>query len=345
MRVVELCGAFGTENLCLADRPRPEPDAGQVLLSMRAASLNFRDLLTVRGQYNPRQPLPLIPCSDGVGEVVATGRGVSQVEVGDRVSPIFAQDWLSGQPTRSALASTLGGPLDGTLAELMVLSEQGVVRVPEHLTDEEAASLPCAALTAWSALVTQGSLKAGDTVLVQGTGGVSIFALQFANLLGARVIVTSSSDEKLARARKLGAWETINYRTVPEWGKRALELTGGNGVDVVVEVGGAGTLARSLQAVRFGGQISLIGILAGASAELSVIPILMRGVRVQGILVGHRDGFEAMNGAIAEHRLRPVVDRVFPLEQVRDALEHMADGKHFGKICLRLRSGEEGEVE
>ena len=310
---------------------------------MRAASLNFRDLLTVRGQYNPRQPLPLIPCSDGVGEVVATGRGVSQVEVGDRVSPIFAQEWLSGQPTRSALASTLGGPLDGTLAEFMVLSEQGVVRVPEHLTDEEAASLPCAALTAWSALVTQGSLKAGDTVLVQGTGGVSIFALQFANLLGARVIVTSSSDEKLARARKLGAWETINYMTVPEWGKRALELTGGNGVDVVVEVGGAGTLARSLQAVRFGGQISLIGILAGASAELSVIPILMRGVRVQGILVGHCDGFEAMNGAIAEHRLRPVVDRVFPLEQVREALEHMAGGKHFGKICLRVRCGEAGE--
>jgi NADPH:quinone reductase-like Zn-dependent oxidoreductase len=336
MRVVEIRGAFGLDHLVEAERPEPRPGSGQVVVRVRAASLNYRDLLTIEGRYNPKQPLPLIPCSDGAGEVVATGEGVSRVRVGDRVCGTFAQRWIAGEPTRERLRSTLGGPLDGMLAELVALDQEGVVRVPGHLTDEEAATLPCAAVTAWSALVTEGGLAAGDTVLVQGTGGVSLFALQLARLAGARVIATSSSDEKLGRARELGAAEGINYRAVPQWGKRVRELTGGAGADHVIEVGGAGTFQQSLQAVRFGGRISLIGNLAGSSAEVMLTSILMQRIRVQGILVGHRESFEAMNRAIELHRLRPVIDRVFPLAEARQAFEHMAAGGHFGKICIRL---------
>jgi len=336
MKVVEIRDSFGLEHLVVAERPEPHPGAGQVLLSMRAASLNSRDLLTVLGRSNPRQPLPLIPCSDGVGQVTAVGEGVTRVGVGDRVTPIFAQGWISGEPTRDKLRSTLGGPLDGTLTEQLVVDAAGVVRVPEHLSDEQAATLPCAALTAWSCLVTHGKLKAGDTVLVQGTGGVSVAALQLAQALGARVVLTSSSDSKLERARELGAWQTINYRETPEWGRRVIELTGGRGVDVVVEVGGAGTLAQSIRAVRFGGRICLIGVLGGGAAKLNIVPIFMRQVRVQGILVGHREGFEELNRAIEAQRLIPVVDRVFAWEQAREALEYLASGEHFGKICLRF---------
>lgn len=336
MRVIEIRGAFGLDHLVEAERPEPRPGFGQVVVRVRAASLNYRDLLTIEGRYNPKQPLPLIPCSDGVGEVVAVGEGVSRVKVGDRVCGAFAQRWIAGEPTRERLRSTLGGPLDGMLAELVALDQEGVVRVPGHLTDEEAATLPCAAVTAWSALVTEGGLAAGDTVLVQGTGGVSLFALQLARLAGARVIATSSSDEKLGRARELGAAEGINYRTVPQWGKRVRELTGGAGADHVIEVGGAGTFQQSLQAVRFGGRISLIGNLAGSSAEVMLTSILMQRIRVQGILVGHRESFEAMNRAIELHGLRPVIDRVFPLAEARQAFEHMSAGGHFGKICIRL---------
>ena len=336
MRVFEIRERFGLDRLVAAERPDPRPGPGQLLLRMRAASPNYRDLLTVRGEYNPKQPLPLIPCSDGVGEVIEAGPGVSRFAVGDRVAPIFAQDWISGEPALPKLRSTLGGQRDGTLAELMVVPEHGAVHVPQHLTDEQAACLPCAGLTAWSALVTCGTVRAGDTVVVLGTGGVSIFALQFARLLGARVIVTSSSDEKLARARELGAWEGINYRDDPRWGRRVRELTGGEGVDHVIEVGGAGTLAESLSAVRFGGTVSVIGVLAGRSTELSVIPILMKQVRVQGVMVGHREGFEAMNRAIALHEMRPALDRVFPFEQSPEAVGYLEHGRHFGKIAIRI---------
>ncbi len=333
MKAVEL-RAWGVENLVLAERPEPRAGAGQALVRMRAASLNYRDLLMVRGEYNPKQRLPLVPCSDGCGEVVAVGEGVTRAAVGDRVCPTFHQRWIAGEPTRELLRGTLGGPLDGTLAELMVVDEQGLVRPPEHLSDEEAATLPCAALTAWNALVTEGRVTAADTVLVQGTGGVSIFALQLAVLSGARVIVTSSRDEKLARARELGAWEAINYREQPGWGARAAELTGGRGVDLVVEVGGAGTLEQSLRAVRPGGTIALIGVLSGATTELRLNSVLMRKIRVQGIIVGPRESFEAMNRAVAHRRLRPVVDRVFPLAEVRAAFDHLASGRHFGKVCI-----------
>jgi NADPH:quinone reductase-like Zn-dependent oxidoreductase len=336
MRAVEIRGAFGLENLALVERPDPIPGPGQALVRLRAAALNYRDLLTVEGKYNPKQKLPLIPCSDGAGEVVGVGEGVSRVQTGDRVCAIFAQRWIAGEPNRERLRSTLGGPLDGTLTELAVFDQEGLVNVPGHLSDEEAATLPCAAVTAWSALVTEGRITAGDTVLVQGTGGVSLFALQLAKVLGAKVVATSSRDEKLERVRELGADDLINYREVPDWGKRAKELTGGAGVDHVVEVGGAGTLQQSLQAVRFGGTISLIGNLTGTKTELLLTQIFMQKIRVNGILVGHRESFEAMNRAIELHRLRPVIDRVFPLEEAPAAFRHMAAGEHFGKIVVRL---------
>jgi NADPH:quinone reductase-like Zn-dependent oxidoreductase len=336
VKVLEIQEGFGLEHLGFAERPIPDPGPGQVLLRMRAVALNYRDLLTVRGEYNPRQPLPLIPCSDGVGEVRAVGEGVKRVSIGDRVIPIFAQRWIAGAPTREKLRSTLGGPLDGTLAEYVALDAEGLVLAPAHLEDEEAASLPCSALTAWNALAGEGPVSAGDTVLVEGTGGVAIFALQIAQLLGARVIVTSSSNEKLERARSLGAWETINYREEREWGKQARRLTDGLGVNVVVEVGGAETLAQALAAVAFGGQISLIGNLTGGSLDLNIVPLFMRQIRLQGILVGHRDGLETMNREISAHGMRPVIDRVFSFEECREALEHMAGGGHFGKICIRF---------
>ncbi|OYT73634.1 MAG: NAD(P)-dependent alcohol dehydrogenase [Chloracidobacterium sp. CP2_5A] len=337
MKCVEIANQFGVERLTMTERPHPELRHGEVLVRVRAASLNFRDLMTVTGLYNPKQPLPLIPLSDGVGEIVAVGDGVTRVAVGDRVAGIFAQGWTGGEPSVEKIrATTLGGPLDGMLAEYRALSQEGVVRVPDYLNDEEAATLPCAALTAWSALITHGQLKPGDTVLVQGTGGVSIFALQFAKAAGARVIITSSSDEKLERAKALGADEIINYKQSPDWDKVVREMTAGRGADHVVDVGGAGTLAKSIRSVRFGGQISLIGVLSGRTEEVDIVPILMQNIRVQGIIVGSREMFEAMNRALEQNRIRPVVDKIFPIEETKQAFQLMAQGGHFGKICIRL---------
>jgi len=334
MRAFQIQEKFGLENLRLTELPDPEPGPGEVLLKMRAVSLNYRDILTVAGTYNPRQPLPLTPCSDGVGEVAEVGEGVASLKVGDRVVTLFSQGWMAGEPTADNLRATLGGPIHGTLSDLMVLPERGVIGVPDHLTDTEAATLPCAALTAWSALVEQGQVVAGDTVVVQGTGGVSIFALQFAQLLGAHVIVTSSNDDKLVRARGMGAWQEINYLDDPTWGKTARTLTGGRGVDHVVEVGGAGTLEQSLRAIRVGGRISVIGVLSGVMTTVNIVAVLMQHVSLQGILVGSREGFEHMNRAIALHELRPVVDRVFPFEESVEAFEFMSSGAHFGKLCI-----------
>lgn len=342
MRAWAVEEGFGLDHLQLVERPDPDPERlapGQALLRIRAVSLNFRDLMMVQGLYNPRQPLPLVPCSDGAGEVVAVGEGVRTVRPGDRVATIFAQGWLAGAQRPEYVTTTLGGPLDGTLRELMVVPAAALVPVPAHLSDTEAATLPCAGVTAWHALTGSpgaSRVTAGDTVLVLGTGGVSIFGLQLAQLLGARVIVTSSSDEKLDRARGLGAWQTVNYAREPEWGTRVKELTGGRGVDHVIEVGGAGTLSRSLQAVRPAGEISLIGVLSGTVRDLDIIPILMRGVRIQGVLVGSREHFEAMNRAIEAHELRPVVDRVFPFEEAREAFGHLASGSHFGKVSIQV---------
>jgi NADPH:quinone reductase-like Zn-dependent oxidoreductase len=249
---------------------------------------------------------------------------------------LFSQTWLAGEPSAEARSSTLGGPLDGALADTMLLHENGAVPTPPHLSDEEAATLPCAALTAWSALVTQGALKAGDTVLLQGTGGVSIFALQIARMFGARVILTSSRDDKLERARSLGAHELINYAKTPDWDKAARALTGGTGVDHVVEVGGAGTLEKSLRAVRIGGQVSVIGVLSGGAGNVPVTSILMNQIRVQGIFVGHRQSFEALNRALVLHGVHPVVARVFPFAETRAAFEHLKSGAHFGKLVIRM---------
>jgi NADPH:quinone reductase-like Zn-dependent oxidoreductase len=335
MKAYEIQGGFGFDALKLVDRAEPRVGAGQVLIKVRALSLNFRDLLILKGQYNPRMPLPRVPISDGVGEVVAVGDGVTRAAVGDRVAGIFTQSWLDGEPSREKARASLGGDVDGMAAEFVALNEDGVVRVPAHLTDEQAATLPCAALTAWNALVHQGNVKAGDSVLLLGTGGVSLFALQFARLLGARTILTSSSDEKLARAKELGACETINYRNTPDWDKRVLELTDGAGVDVVVEVGGAGTLTKSLRAARLGGRIALIGVLAG-TGDVNPMPIIMKSIQVRGVFVGSREMFEHMNRAIELHRLVPVVDRVFKFEELPAALRYMESGAHFGKIVVRV---------
>jgi NADPH:quinone reductase-like Zn-dependent oxidoreductase len=259
---------------------------------------------------------------------------VTRFRVGDRACPLFFQRWLTGPPTAERMSMSLGCEQDGTMAEFMVLPEAGVAPAPAHLDDIEAATLPTAAVTAWRAIVTEGRVAPGETVLVQGTGGVSLFALQFAKLAGARVVCTSSSDEKLARARALGADETINYRTTPEWGRRAREIVGGDGVDHVVEVGGEGTLPQSLRAVRPGGTLSMIGVLAGGAMKLPLGPIVTRHVRLQGITVGSADDFAAMTRAIVQHGLRPVVDRVFAFEALREAMDHLASGRHCGKVCI-----------
>ncbi len=326
---------FGEDGLRLAERPEPQPTGRQVVLKMRAVSLNYRDLLMAHGHYNPRLAMPRVPCSDGVGEVVAAGPEATRVKVGERVAGTFFARWTGGEMTPEGAQTALGGELDGVLAEYVTLDEEGVTHVPAHLSDEEAATLPCAALTAWNALFESGNVRAGDTVLTLGTGGVSIFALQLAKAAGARVIITSGSDEKLARARELGAHETVNYKAMPDWEKQVLALTDGRGVDLTVEVGGAGTFNKSVKATRRGGQIALIGVLAGAG-EVNLMPVLMNGLRVQGIFVGSRQMFERMNAAIALHKLRPVVDKVFSFGEAQEAYRMMASGAHFGKIAIRF---------
>jgi NADPH:quinone reductase-like Zn-dependent oxidoreductase len=328
--------AFGFENLKLVDKPEPAIGPGQVLLKMKAWSLNFRDLMMAKGQYNPKLKMPCAALSDGVGEVVKIGEGVSRVKVGQRVAGAFMPKWIAGPVDEAKSRSALGGGGDGMLAELVAISEEGVVHVPEHLSDEQAATLPCAGVTAWHALLGEGSLKAGETVLVQGTGGVSIFALQFAVMAGARVIVTSSKDEKLTKALKLGASDGINYAATPKWEDRVKELTGGVGVDYIVEVGGAGTLTQSMKAIKAGGQISLIGVLTGGAGQINPLPILMRNIRVQGIFVGSRQMFEDMNRAIALHKLQPVVDRVFSFREAPEAYRYMESAAHFGKVAIKI---------
>jgi NADPH:quinone reductase-like Zn-dependent oxidoreductase len=333
MKVVEL-RTFTLDSVAVAERPEPRPGPGEVLIRVRACSLNYRDLLILKGLYNKKLPLPLVPLSDGAGEVAGVGDGVTRVKVGDRVAGCFMPAWIDGEPTEAKAKSALGGGGPGMLAEYVVLPAEGVVRTPDHLSAEEAATLPCAAVTAWHALVTEGGVKAGDVVLTQGTGGVSVFAVQFARLLGARVIATSGSDDKLNRVLQLGASDGINYKATPEWGGRARELTG-TGVDHVVEVGGAGTMPESMRAARMGGRISLIGVLSGAG-QFNPTPVLMKNLRVQGIFVGSREMFEAMNRAIALHKLRPVVDRAFPMAEVRAALRHLESGAHFGKVVIQV---------
>jgi NADPH:quinone reductase-like Zn-dependent oxidoreductase len=332
MRVVE-ARAFDIAALELTQRPVTNPGRGEILVRLRAASLNYRDLAILSGTYLPNLPLPYIPASDGAGEVVETGDDVTRFKLGDRVVPIYTQGWHDGKPTPELRTKrTLGAPLAGTLADYIVVPEGDAVGTPPGLSDAEAACLPIAGLTAWTTLQ-EGGVKPGDTVLVQGTGGVALFALQFAKLAGATVIITSSSDDKLARARALGADIGINYRTTPDWEAEVRTATGGRGADIIVETGGS-TLPKSLAAAAFGGFIGVVGFVAGHEATLPIRGLLGPLLRVHGIAVGSRAGFEAMNRAIVASGLHPVIDQTFVLSDTATAFRHMKVGAHFGKIAI-----------
>ncbi len=336
MKAYHLTDQSGPDALQLRDLPEPKPGPGQVTVRVRATSLNYRDLMVANGRYGAPVTLPLIPLSDGAGEIATVGEGVTRWTPGDRVAGTFFQTWQTGPIRREAFQAALGGSLNGMLAEVVAASAEGVIAVPAHLSFEEAATLPCAALTAWNALVTSGKVSADHTVLVLGTGGVSLFALQFAKLHGARVIVTSSSDAKLARAQALGADATINYRTTPDWDQEVFRLTGKSGVDHVVEVGGADTFPKSLRALALGGTVSVIGGVSGFASQVPLRDILGKSALIRGIYVGNRDMFEAMNRAIARHQLKPVVDRVFPFADAPAAYRYQESGAHFGKVVIRL---------
>ena len=334
MLTVEL-QAFGLDELKLVERDVPEPGEGEVLVRMHHASLNFRDQVVVAGGYGSQISAPLVPCSDGAGVVAAVGRKVASLGPGDRVMTCFFPNWPAGPPSAERLRGSLGGPLDGTLSEFVCLPERALCRVPDALGLDQAASLPCAAVTAWNALATLGATGPSDTVLVQGSGGVSLFALQFAKLMGARVIATTSSAEKQQRLAALGADFTIDYTRDAEWGKTAREFTSGRGVDHVIEVGGAGTLGQSLRAVCAGGTVSSIGVLSGPKQALHLPYLFLPQVRLQGVVVGSRETAEQMLRAIAAHRMQPVLDaQRFSLATIRDAFEYMRAGRHFGKIVI-----------
>lgn len=327
----------GYENLELLERDIPKPGPGQVLVKLKAASLNYRDTAVVGGHYPaPRLPA-VVPCSDGCGEVIEIGSDIKRVQVGDRVAPLFFQDWINGPRKAEYVHTALGAGLDGCLQEYICLDERGVSKVPSHLTDAEVATLPCAALTAWNTLFCAGQLKAGDTVVVQGTGGVSMFALQFARMAGARVIATSSSDAKLEQARQLGATDLINYKTTPKWGAEVQKLTGGKGADMVVEVGGVGTMTESLKAIGIDGFIGVIGVLSGgAGGEMPTGLIMGKSARIGGIAVGNRDWFEDMCEAIDIAQLRPVVGKSFGFEQAKEAFATMIGQTAVGKIVVEM---------
>jgi NADPH:quinone reductase-like Zn-dependent oxidoreductase len=326
--------SFGIDSLELAERPASAPGPGEVQVGVRAVSFNYRDLMMIKGLYNPKLKLPRIPCSDGAGEVVAVGEGVTAWKPGDRVAGIFMQNWIDGPATPDKTKGALGGDIDGMLADTVIMPSAGLVAIPSHLSFEEASALPCAAVTAWNALAAA-RLKPGGTVLIQGTGGVSIFALQFAGLMGLRVLGVSSSNEKLERARSLGLSAGFNYRDTPEWDRWVLDQTGGEGVDLVVEVGGVGTLPRSLRAVRMGGTVTQIGVLAGPGEQLPLPVILHKQIRIQGIYVGSRRDFEEMNASIQLAGLHPVVESSSWL-QAREALHRMESGSHFGKLVVAI---------
>jgi NADPH:quinone reductase-like Zn-dependent oxidoreductase len=327
----------GAENLKIKEVLDPRPGRGEVLVRLHASSLNYRDYVVVQGGYGSQQKRhDLIPLSDGAGVVAEVGPGVVGLKGGDRVVGCFFPEWTSGEPSAENLAVSLGGTVDGVASEYRVFPEHGLVPSPDYLTDGEAATLPCAALTAWNALVVLGGIAPGDVVLTQGTGGVAVFALQFARMAGAEVIATSSTEEKLARLRALSARHAINYAADREWGATARTLTGGRGVDHVVEVGGADTLKQSLRAVRIGGVISVIGVLSGGTADVNLASILMHNVRVQGIRVGSREHFLSMLRAMALHGLRPVIDRTFPLADLPAALEYLKAGRHVGKVVIEI---------
>ena len=336
MKAYELQGPGGVDAMMLVEKPVPAPGPGQVLVKLKAVTINYRDLLTVKGGYGSRQKFPLVPLSDGAGVVESVGAGVTSFKVGDRVTGSFFEGWLGGEPSEEKMRSNLGGALDGVLCEYRVWPAAALVRTPDHLGDAEAASLPCAGLTAWSAVIKLGNIRSGQTVLTQGTGGVSIFALQFAKMSGARVIATSSSEAKIERLKALGADFTLNYKNTPDWGKKARELTG-QGVDLVVEVGGVGTLNESIRATRIGGSIAFIGVLAGPPLSDLRLPLMvMQQQRLQGVTVGSVEDLQALADAITVNGMKPVIDRTFRFDQAKEAFTHMATGAHFGKVAIEI---------
>ncbi len=332
MRLYEMQAATGPDGWKLTERAEPTPGPGQALVKVKAVSLNYRDLALSK---NPRQKFPTVPLSDGAGEVVAVGEGVTRIAVGDRVAANFFLNWHSGEMQGEYHASALGGAVDGMLAEYVALPEQCLVRLPDYLRYEEAATLPCAAVTVWNALFEQSNLQPGDTVLLLGTGGVSIFGLQFAKMVGARVILTSSSEAKRERAAALGADATLNYRTTPDWEKAVWDMTGKRGVDHVLEVGGGGTMEKSLRAARFGGTVSAVGVLTGFEGRIDPFLMVGRSLRVNGIYVGSVEMFTRMLRAMTQNRLQPIIDRVFAFEEAPQALAYLESGAHFGKIVIR----------
>jgi NADPH:quinone reductase-like Zn-dependent oxidoreductase len=336
LKCYELHGPNGIDGLALVDKPVPEPGAGEMLVRLKAATLNYRDLITVKGGYGSRQKFPLVPVSDGAGVVERVGPGVREFVSGDRVVGSFFESWIGGEPSEAKMRRALGGSVDGVLSEYRIFPKHALVRTPEHLSDIEAAALPCAGVTAWSAIVKLGGVKPGQTVLTQGTGGVSLFAIQFAKMCGARVIATSSSDAKIERLKQLGADFTLNYRATPDWGKKAREWSG-HGVDLVVEVGGVGTLNESIRATRIGGTIAFIGVLAGPPPSDLRLPLMvMQQQRLQGVTVGSVEDLKAMVDAIAVNGMKPVIDRTFRFDQARDAFAHMESGAHFGKVAIEI---------
>ena len=336
MKAYELREAIGVDGLVLnSARPMPEAGHGEILVRVRATSLNYRDLMIARGAYRSGAGPNTIPLSDGTGDVVAVGPGVTRFKIGDRVACAFFPGWLGGEISAEAVSKALGGSADGMLAEYVALHETAAIAIPAHMGFAEGATLPCAGVTAWNAVVEIANIRAGQAVLLLGTGGVSLFALQFAKLHGARAILTSSSDDKLAMAKALGADEIINYRETLDWHKKVLELTGGRGVDLVVEIGGAGTLERSIRSTRLGGAVALIGVVA-EPAEMDPRLVVSRGVRLQGVIVGSLEMFAAMNAALTEAELRPVIDRVFPFEEAREAYAHLQSAGHFGKVVITV---------
>jgi len=337
MKAYEIISGTSVDAIRLTDRPTPAARTGDVVIDIWACALNYRDIINICGPQDGSNKITgRVPLSDGAGVVSAIGEGVAGLKVGDRVASAFMPNWLSGPMTPEVQAGALGGAVDGVLAEQVALPATGVVKIPDHLSFEEAATLPCAGVTAWYAQFVGGRVVPGDTVLLLGTGGVSIFALQFAKMAGARVIITSSSDEKLERAKALGADHTINYRNHAEWQKVVLDLTEGKGADHAVEVGGPNTLNKTLEAVRVGGSISLMGVLTGFTASISTVLILHKNIKIQGTYVGSVSMFEAMNRAITQNKMKPIIDQVFPFQEAKDALKYLKSGNHFGKVVIAL---------
>lgn len=337
MKVIE-CEDFGISNLKMTEYPKPTPAAGEVLVKIEAVSLNYLDLLVVKGLVNPNLSLPYIPVCDGAGTVESVGEGVAEFKPGDKVVTLFIPNWVSGVPTPEtvdfATRQGLGG-VEGQLSEYKTFRVNQLIKSPSNLSTVEASTLPIAGVTAWNAL-RYGNLKAGDTVLLHGTGGVSIFALLFAKALGAGVIITSSSDSKLARTQQLGADLTINYKTTPDWDKAVIELTGGAGADLIVEAVGGKNLQKSINAVRMGGHISVMGLQDSFDTSINTLSLLVKQATIRGMDVGSTSDFESMKAAIATHKIHPVIDKTFSFDQTQQAFEYLDQGLHFGKVVITV---------